>query len=135
MINKIYSNNKKTILCAFICRDNISTDRTNISSENDFLQVAVKKLNIGDNVAPHKHNPIERYTTGTQESWIVLQGSVKANIFDTNGAFMQSVVLNDGDIIIFFYGGHELITMKNDTLFCEIKNGPYYGTSADKQNL
>lgn len=134
-MKKIYSKNKNTILCAFVCKNNISTNRTNISSENDFLQLAVKKLNIGDNVAPHKHNPIERYTIGTQESWIVLQGSVQANVFDIDGSFMESVVLNDGDIIIFFSGGHELITIKNDTLFCEIKNGPYYGTSSDKQNL
>ena len=134
-MKQIFCKQNEILLCSMIQKKDIVEQRTSLSSEHDLLQVAVKKLNYGNNVAAHKHKLKERITTGTQETWIVLQGKIKANIFNTEDTFIQSVDLIEGDIIVFFAGGHELITLENDTLFCEIKNGPYYGINEDKQNI
>ena len=134
-MKKIFCNQNGILLCSMIQKKDIVEQRTSLSLEHDLLQVAVKKINYGNNVSAHKHKLKERTTSGTQETWIVLQGKIKANIFNTEDTFIQSVILIEGDIIVFFAGGHELITLENDTLFCEIKNGPYYGINEDKQNI
>lgn len=134
-MKQIFCKKNGLLLCSMIQKKDIVEQRTSLSSENDLLQVAVKKLNCGNITSAHKHKLKERITTGTQETWIVLQGKIKANIFNTEDTFIQSIDLIEGDIIVFFSGGHELITLENDTLFCEIKNGPYYGINEDKQNI
>jgi hypothetical protein len=110
-MKKIFCNQNEMLLCSMIQKKDILEQRTSLSLEHDLLQVAVKKLNCGNNVAAHKHKLKERTTLGTQETWIVLQGKIKANIFNTEDTFIESITLIEGDIIIFFAGGHELITL------------------------
>ena len=135
-MNQIFSKLDKTkLICSFIKKNQINNYRLDLSPPKEFLQVCARKLNIDVKVAAHKHTFIQRETDMTQECWIILEGKLKAEIFDLDGAFMQDIILESGDCITLFRGGHSLECLADNTLFYEFKNGPYYGVEIDKEAI
>lgn len=112
-------------------------NRTDIVDPNQFLQVAALKLNLGRTFKPHKH--LFRKNTNkeiiAQESWVVIQGSVKVDYYDTDGKLLQSETLNNGDCTITLYGGHNYTALEENTLIYEFKTGPYINVETDKINF
>ena len=127
--------NESQIICSFIKKNQISNYRVDLSPPEEFLQVCARKMDSNVSVPAHKHKNIQRNTDLTQESWVILQGEIKAEIFDLDGTFLQDITLESGDCITFYRGGHSLICLQEDTLFYEFKNGPYYGAEIDKESL
>jgi hypothetical protein len=119
-------------LMHIVCRgEELTSKRTNISNPAEFLQVAGLKLTAGDKFRPHKHIPIQKITTITQESWVVIRGVVVAFLFDLDDSLLAEVTLNAGDISVTFYGGHTY-QCDEDALVYEFKTGPYLGIEQDK---
>ena len=136
MMNKIFSKIDKTkLICIFIKKNQINNSRLDLSPPEEFLQVCAHKLNIDVKVAAHKHTPIRRETNMTQESWVILEGKLKAEIFDLDGVFLQEIILESGDCITLYRGGHSLKCLIEYTLFYEFKNGPYFGAEIDKATI
>ena len=97
-MRKIYSKNQDQLLIASIIRLNeISDYRKDLSPDEEFLQVSARKFTELIKVEPHKHFQIERNTSRTQESWIIIKGKVKAEIFDVNDELIDKEILTDGD--------------------------------------
>lgn len=108
--------------------------RVDYSDHRQPLQVAaLRNGNESRSFAAHKHVPHERQTDITQESWYVVRGSVKVNLFDVNDmpAEVDSVHLYAGDMLITFFGGHEY-TMDADAVVVEYKTGPFEQDVKDK---
>ena len=82
---------------------------------------------------PHYHIPVERHSTITQESWVVIQGKIKVILYDIDQNIIAERILNQGDISITFYGGHNYISLEDNTLVYEYKIGPYMGQVRDKE--
>jgi hypothetical protein len=97
----------------------------------EFLQVAGLRLTTGDTFRPHKHIPIEKTTNITQESWVVIKGTVAALLYDIDDTLLAEVALNAGDLSITLYGGHTY-RCDDDALVYEFKTGPYLGVEQDK---
>ena len=89
-------------------------------------------MSEGQTFRPHKHIRIDRKTTITQESWVIINGSVKTILYDLDDTIIAEEILNIGDISITFRGGHNYIILENDTLVYEYKTGPYMGQKLDK---
>ena len=106
--------------------------RCDISPPNEFLQVSCMEMPKNKTFKPHYHIPLERHTTITQESWVVIQGKIKAILYDTDQTIVAERILNPGDMSITFYGGHNYISLENNSLIYEYKTGPYMGQSKDK---
>tara|TARA_B100000989_G_scaffold297664_1_gene284226 strand:- start:14284 stop:14691 length:408 start_codon:yes stop_codon:yes gene_type:complete len=135
-MRKIYSRNQEQLLIASIIRLNeISNYRKDLSPHEEFLQVSARKFSELIKVDPHKHFQIDRNTNRTQESWIIIKGKVKAEIFDLNDELIDEEILTDGDCIVLFRGGHSLEVLSKETIMYEVKNGPYFGKINDKTNL
>tara|TARA_X000000950_G_scaffold271686_1_gene353174 strand:- start:15129 stop:15536 length:408 start_codon:yes stop_codon:yes gene_type:complete len=135
-MRKIYSKNQDQLLIASIIRLNeISDYRKDLSPDEEFLQVSARKFTELMKVEPHKHFQIERNTSRTQESWIIIKGKVKAEIFDVNDELIDEEILTDGDCIVLYRGGHSLEVLSKETVMYEVKNGPYFGKINDKTNL
>lgn len=135
-MQKIYSKIDPYILIgSYIKKSQINEYRIDISPDNEFVQVCARKLSNGIKIPAHKHLINNRETNLTQECWIILEGKVKANIYDLNDEFLDSIILNSGDCISLFRGGHSLETLEPNTYFYEIKNGPYYGVKNDKVSI
>ena len=138
-MKKIFSKIESNILLHIICKKNdlyilnkAEDGRTDIAPENEFLQVAAMKMSEGQTFRPHKHIRIDRKTTITQESWVIINGSVKAILYDLDDTIIAEEILNIGDISITFRGGHNYKILENDTLVYEYKTGPYKGQQNDK---
>ena len=90
------------------------------------------KMSEGRTFRPHKHIGMDRKTTITQESWIIIKGSVKVILYDLDDTIISEGILNIGDISITFRGGHNYKILENDTLVYEYKTCPYMGQKLDK---
>ena len=106
--------------------------RTDISPESQFLQLSSLSMEKGKTFRPHKHSIHEKVTHMAQESWVVIQGRVKAILFNLEDKVEREVILNPGDISITFKGGHTYEILEEDTLVYEYKTGPYLGQQFDK---
>ena len=53
--------------------------------------------------------------------------------YDLNDKIVKKILLNDGDCVIIYSGGHSLSILEDDTILYEFKNGPYYGPEKDKK--
>jgi len=133
MCEKIFSKIKKgTVLHIVHKNKEMKNNRKNISDDSDFLQVACLKLENKQTFKPHKHIECIRETNITQESWVVIKGSVKAILYDIDDNIIKEVILYPGDCSITFLGGHNYECLEDNTLVYEFKTGPYFGQKKDK---
>ena len=129
----IYSKSEPDKLLHIIIRkEDVTEQRMNIIDDKEFLQLAAMNLPLGKTFLPHKHIFCERTTTIAQESWVVIQGKVKAILYDINDEILTDEILNPGDCSVTLYGGHNYEILENNTLVYEYKTGPYKGLKFDK---
>jgi len=126
---------KEELIFSILKREQITEKRIDVSPDKEYMQVCGRIMNHGFNVAPHKHLKIHRETTLTQESWVVLKGKVRASFYDVDDTFLCDRIIESGDVVVFYRGGHSLEVLDDGTIFYEFKNGPYYGVSEDKVDI
>ena len=65
-------------------------ERTNVAPENQFLQLATLRLEKGVKFRHHQHiwKPSPTENIIAQESWVVIQGSVKVYMYDIDGTLL-----------------------------------------------
>ena len=133
-MEQIYSRVDPQVLCHQVIRLNEITDRTNVSTDDQFLQLATLRMDTGHTFRPHRHiwrpTPVDQIIA--QESWVVIQGRVQVMFYDTDGSILQTTVLTAGDASMTFQGGHNYLILKDDTVVYEYKTGPYQGQQLDK---
>lgn len=134
-MEKIYSKIKPDTLLHIIYRLNEIDGRTNISPDNEFLQLASLKMNKGQTFKAHKHITLEKKTNIAQESWVVIKGSVKCIFYDVDDTIIAEPILLSGDCSMTFRGGHNYLILEDDTIVYEYKTGPYLGQEMDKEFL
>ena len=93
-------------------------------------------VTIGRAFKPHKHIWKERKRDViAQESWVVIQGSVKCIFYDIDDTLIAEPVLYPGDSSYTLEGGHNYEIQEDNTLVYEYKTGPYEGQIFDKTFL
>ena len=131
-MEKIFSKIEAGTLLHLIYRLNEVEGRTNISPDNEFLQLASIKMKKGQTFKAHKHIILEKTTNIAQESWLVFQGSVKCIFYDLDDQIIAEPILYPGDCSMTFRGGHNYLILEEDTIVYEYKTGPYMGQQLDK---
>lgn len=133
-MNKIYSKKDPNKLLHLVNRFEEITDRTDVADNKEFLQLATLRMPKGKTFRPHKHlwKYTSRPTIIAQESWVVIKGSVECSFYDIDGAFLEKVIINQGDCSMTFEGGHTYTILEDDTVVYEYKTGPYTGQAEDK---
>jgi len=106
--------------------------RTDIVSDDAFLQVAAIRMKEDQTFVPHKHIEFKKETNITQESWVVIEGKVLAILYDIDDSIIHEEVLYPGDCSITLLGGHNYKSLVEDTCVLEYKTGPYFGQEKDK---
>ena len=104
------------------------------TSDDAFIQVGTWNYRKGKILDAHYHNTFERKSYITQEVVLVLEGSIVCNLFTTQGEFISSEEINQGQLIIQFQGIHEY-EIKKDSKVLEKKNGPYFGPEKDRTRV
>jgi hypothetical protein len=131
-MEKIYSKIEPDKLLHIVYRMNDIDGRTNIAPEDEFLQLASLKMPKGQTFKAHKHIQLDKTTNIAQESWLVIQGSVKCIFYDLDDTVIAEPVLYPGDCSMTFRGGHNYLILEDDTIVYEYKTGPYLGQEMDK---
>lgn len=130
---KIYSKVSDNLLLHLINKkENIQSERTELSDINEVLQVCTLILPKGKTFRPHMHIENIRTTNITQEMWVVIKGKVRVYHYDLDTSLISIHDLCEGDCTITFYGGHTYEILEENTIVYEIKNGPYLGQINDK---
>jgi len=133
-MKKIFSNVSEDVLMHIVVhKDDISTERINVVEPNEFLQLAIMRLQEGKTFPPHKHIIHEKTVDIAQESWVVIEGRVKAILYDLDDTIISEEILKPGDCSITLRGGHTYEILEDDTLVYEYKTGPYLGVELDKE--
>jgi hypothetical protein len=132
---KIYSKCEPDKLLHLINRFDEIDGRTDIAPEEQFIQAATIKFpQGGKKFRAHQHiwKPSPSETVIAQESWVVIQGSVKVFMYDTDRTLLKEEVIRKGDCSMTFEGGHTYEILEDDTIVYEYKTGPYTGVENDK---
>ena len=108
--------------------------RTDVAPETEFLQLATLRMEKGKTFRPHKHiwKPCQNPQVIAQESWVVIQGSVKVFLYDLDDTLIGTEIISQGDCSMTFEGGHTYEILEENTVVYEYKTGPYTGVENDK---
>jgi cupin fold WbuC family metalloprotein len=136
-MEQIYSNVEPGLLLHLVNRLADIKGRTDISPDDQFIQLATLRMEKGATFKPHKHiwKPTQYKQHIAQESWCVIQGRVLVSFYDTDGTLLVQKEIGPGDCSMTFQGGHNYLALEEDTVVYEYKTGPYYGYAMDKVQL
>jgi cupin fold WbuC family metalloprotein len=136
-MEKIYSKvDPSKLLHLIVRKEEITPGRQDIVSEEHFIQCSILNMEEGKTFRPHKHIWKERTRNViAQESWIVIQGSVKCIFYDLDNTIIAEPILYPGDASFTLEGGHNYLILEDNTLVYEYKTGPYEGQALDKTFL
>ena len=112
---------------AYIVRGGHLPDATTFVTPTTFKQqVGYVVYPAGGQIKRHTHRPLERHLIGTSEVLVVLKGLAEIDVFDDDHNLVATRELHAGDVMLMIGGGHGF-RMLEDTVFLEIKQGPYTG--------
>lgn len=80
----------------------------------------------GHEIAPHVHNVVRREVYYTKETLILRKGRLRVDFYDDNCTYLESRILEAGDVILLASGGHGFKVLE-DVEMIEVKQGPYAG--------
>jgi len=110
---------------AYIIRAELQPEKTTFLTPHDFKQqVGFVVYPKGGEVSRHIHLDIERQLHGTSEVLILRQGRCLMDVFSNDHQLVATRELKTGDIMLMVGGGHGF-RMLEDTVFLEVKQGPY----------
>lgn len=105
------------------------------SKDTDAMQVASMSHDKGKVVKPHLHKIRPRSVEHTQECVVLVKGKIGFSFYDHNKDFLDKVILNPGDAVTIFSGYHGMEVLEDNSVYYEIKNGPFTGNEVDKEFL
>ena len=123
----IESVNLGNVTLAVILRANYHAEGIQFFTPNDFSQqLGYMNRPQGYVIPPHVHNPASREVQFTKEVLIIRSGKVRVDFYGDDQSYLESRVLNQGDIVLLAFGGHGFEMLEASEIV-EIKQGPYAG--------
>jgi mannose-6-phosphate isomerase-like protein (cupin superfamily) len=112
---------------AYIIRSEMNPIETTFLTPPEFKQqVGFVVYPAGGKIQRHVHRSLERHLVGTSEVLIVRRGRCEIDIYNNERELVATRQLHQGDIMLMVDGGHGF-RMIEDTVFLEVKQGPYTG--------
>ncbi len=112
---------------AIIIRSTFKCDGIKFFTPNDFSQqLAYMNRPQGYVIAPHVHNSVKREVQYTKEVLFLRSGKVRVDFYLESQEYLQSTVLNAGDVVLLAFGGHGFEMLEASEII-EVKQGPYAG--------
>jgi len=112
---------------AVIIRNGLRPETTTFVTPPEYKQqVGFVVHPSGAQIHRHTHRKIERHMVGTSEVLVLLSGRCEIDIFNDQHLLVHTSELRPGDVMLMVGGGHGF-RMLEDTVFLEVKQGPYLG--------
>lgn len=113
-------------IATIIRRDYLPEKTTFVSPDGYYQQLGFVVYPKDGVVARHAHLPIQRHLVGTPETLMIRRGKAAVELYALDKSLIGTWILEEGDIIQLVAGGHSFKCLE-DTVFLEIKQGPYTG--------
>ena len=114
-------------MLGLIVRKNFKREGIQFFTSGDFSQqLGYMNRPKGYVIDPHRHNHVERKVVLTQEVLFVKSGRVRVDFYTDAQEYLESRVLETGDVILLAAGGHGFEMLEPSELI-EVKQGPYCG--------
>jgi len=114
-------------LHALILRVGFRTDGVRFFTPDDFSQqLGYMSHPQGHVIPPHVHNDIARQVHFTKEVLFVKSGRIRVDFYDDEQTYLESRIVEAGDVILLAFGGHGFEMLEASELI-EVKQGPYAG--------
>lgn len=114
-------------LLAIIIRSDFKASGVHFFTPGDFSQqLAYMSHPAGKVIDPHVHNLVQREVRYTQEVLLLRRGRLKVDFYDDGRNFVESSVLEAGDVILLASGGHGFQALEEIEMI-EVKQGPFAG--------
>lgn len=97
-----------------------------LTRDEDSQQLGYMCRPAGYVIAPHVHTSVPREVSYTQEVLFIRSGRVRVDFYDDDRVYLESAVLDAGDVVLLARGGHGF-EMLEPTEIVEVKQGPYVG--------
>ena len=128
MKNSIIQINHKKKLYALIIKQKRKFTKKGvdfITDDENLIQLGFLNHNKNHKIKPHIHLKKTRIINYCTEVLLIEKGKVKVTFYDqSKNNIKKDKILNRGDIIILFQGGHGFEILEK-TQIVEIKQGPY----------
>jgi hypothetical protein len=122
MIEQITANGK---LAALIIKRQYDKPGISFFTSNELSQqLAYMHHPAGKVIEPHIHNPVPREVLYTQETLLLKRGKLRVDFYDDQQRYLESRILEAGDVILLIQGGHGFEVLEELEMF-EVKQGPY----------
>jgi mannose-6-phosphate isomerase-like protein (cupin superfamily) len=124
MIEQITANGK---LAALIIKRQFDKPGISFFTPDELSQqLAYMHHPAGKIIEPHIHNPVPREVQYTQETLLIKRGKLRVDFYDDQQNYLESRILEAGDVILLIQGGHGFEVLEELEMF-EVKQGPYAG--------
>lgn len=124
MIERVVNEGKEL---ALIIRHSFRKDGIEFFTPSTYSQqIGYMNRPAGYVIPPHVHNPVVREVQYTKEVLFIKSGKVRIDFYDNEQNYLESRILEQGDVILLAFGGHGF-EMLEPTEMIEVKQGPYAG--------
>ena len=124
MIEEVIFNSYKL---AIIIRNRYSYDGIKFfTNDTDSQQLGYMRRPKDYKIKPHRHNIVQRDILRTQEVLFIKSGIVRVDFYSNDQLYLESRILNEGDVILLSDGGHGFKMIEPSEII-EVKQGPYCG--------
>jgi mannose-6-phosphate isomerase-like protein (cupin superfamily) len=115
------------IILAIIVHRDFDKEGIHFFTPDDFSQqLAYMHHPTGKIIEPHVHNPVKRDVHFTKEVLFIKKGKLRVDFYTNNQQYLESRILESGDVILLSEGGHGFEVLE-DLIMFEVKQGPYAG--------
>ena len=112
---------------AYIIRRELTPSATTFVTPSDYTQqLGFIVYPAGGEIKRHLHRSLRRVIEGTSEVLLLKQGRCEVDFYTSTKELVETRELREGDILLLIDGGHGSRILE-DTIFVEIKQGPYTG--------
>lgn len=124
MIDKIHYDGMEL---ALIIRHSFRKEGVEFFTPGEYSQqIGYMKRTTGHVIPPHVHNPVLREVQYTKEVLFIKSGKVRVDFYDSDQQYLESSILEAGDVILLATGGHGFEILEEAEII-EVKQGPYAG--------
>lgn len=112
---------------SIIVRKNFHQSGIHFFTPNDYSQqLGYMSHPKGKEIQPHVHKKVQREVNYTQETLFIRKGKLQVDFYSDDQVFLESRILEEGDVILLIKGGHGFKVLEDLEMF-EVKQGPYAG--------
>ena len=112
---------------SIIVRKNFHQSGIHFFTPNDYSQqLGYMSHPKGKEIQPHVHKNVQREVNYTQETLFIRKGKLQVDFYSDDQVFLESRILEGGDMILLIKGGHGFKVLEDLEMF-EVKQGPYAG--------